>query len=56
MELEEGGEANRAVSEEKSHTLEAMTLREENSLEVVVEFPFKLKDPSSFFIPCMVGI
>jgi len=32
MELEEGGETNRAVSEEKGDELEAITFGEENSL------------------------
>ena len=42
IELEEGGEANRAVSEENDGEFEVMTFREENSLEVPEEFPLSL--------------
>ena len=55
MELKEGGEANRAVSEGKGDELEAITFREENSLEAPEEFPPKLEDPNSFSISCVVG-
>jgi len=55
VEVEESGEVNRAVREEKSDDLEAIAFGKKNSLEVPEEFPPKLKDPGSFSIPCMVG-
>ena len=43
------------MSEDKSDLLEAITFREEHTLKVLEEFPPKLKDPSSLFVPCMIG-
>jgi len=55
VELEEVGEANRAVSEEKNNEFKVMTFGEENSLEVPEEFSPKLDNPVSLSIPCVVG-
>ena len=43
------------MSEEKSDVLKAITFRVEHTIKVLKEFPPKLKDPSSFFVPRMTG-
>jgi len=43
------------MSEEKSDELETITFGEKSNLEVLEEFPTKLKDTGSFSIPCMLG-
>jgi len=55
VKLEERGKVKKTVSEEKGDELKAITFAEEKNLELLKEFPPKLKDSGSFSIPCMVG-
>jgi len=53
--FEKGGEVTKAMSDEQSDKLEAITFEERSSLEVPEEFPPKLEDLGSFSIPYKVG-
>jgi len=45
----------RAVGEEKNVEFETLPFGEGSNAVIPKDFPPKLKDLSSFFIPCMVG-
>ena len=55
MELEKGGEVNRAIREANIDELKVMTFGEEDILEVPEEFSSKLDNLSSFSTPFVVG-